>query len=160
MHIPIPFVDLDTLGLRRSRRHKKESTKLQESQHTDSKNKALAFLHPKIMMTLALTAFTSSTTRMIDSSVHCYQTRIIEYKDFLETIFDGSSNQLSPFAQIYLTSRSNKKGLDIKREQIMMIWSFKRKRHLDSTLNKYRAMLCCHGEQQQWGVNFWDTYAQ
>ena len=68
------------------------------------------------MMILDLTAFTSSTTGMIDSSVHCYQTRIIEYKDFLETIFDGSSNQLSPFAQIYLTSRSNNETYNFKRD--------------------------------------------
>ena len=31
------------------------------------------------------------------------------------------------------------KGLDIKRHQIMMIWSFKRKRHPDGTLKKYKA---------------------
>ena len=50
-------------------------------------------------------------------------------------------------------------GVDIKREQIMMIWSFKRKRHPDGTLDKHKARLCCHGGQQQWGVNYWDTYA-
>ena len=92
MNIPVPFADFDTLGLRRSRKHKKESTKLQESQQTDPNNKSLAFLGPKTMMVLTLISFTSSTTRMIDSSVHCYQTRIIEYKDFLETNFDDSSN--------------------------------------------------------------------
>ena len=52
-----------------------------------------------------------------------------------------------------------KLGKSIKREQIMMIWSFKRKRHPDGTLDKYKARLCCHGGQQQWGVNYWDTYA-
>ena len=51
------------------------------------------------------------------------------------------------------------KGLDIKRHQIMMIWLFKRKRYPDGTLNKYKVGLCCHGGQQQWGVNYWDTYA-
>ena len=50
-------------------------------------------------------------------------------------------------------------GLDIKQHQIMMIWSFKRKRHPDGSLNKYKARLCCHGGQQQWGINYWDTYA-
>ena len=40
-----------------------------------------------------------------------------------------------------------------------MIWSFKRKRHPDGTFNKCKARLCCHGGQQQWGVNYWDTYA-
>ena len=52
-----------------------------------------------------------------------------------------------------------RKGTDISREQIMMIWSFKRKRHPDGTFNKCKARLCCHGGQQQWGVNYWDTYA-
>ena len=52
-----------------------------------------------------------------------------------------------------------KAGNNIKREQIMMIWSFKIKRHPDGTLDKHKARLCCHGGQQQWGVNYWDTYA-
>ena len=41
------------------------------------------------------------------------------------------------------------KGKDIKREKIMIIWSFKRKRHLNTTLNKHKARLCCYGGQQQ-----------
>ena len=40
-----------------------------------------------------------------------------------------------------------------------MIWSFKRKRHPDGSLSKYKARLCCHGGQQQWGINYWETYA-
>ena len=40
-----------------------------------------------------------------------------------------------------------------------MIWSFKRKRNPDGTLSKHKARLCCHGGQQQWGVNYWDTYS-
>ena len=51
------------------------------------------------------------------------------------------------------------KGQSVERQQIMMIWSFKRKRHPDGSLNKHKAQLCCHGGQQQWGLNFWDTYA-
>ena len=41
----------------------------------------------------------------------------------------------------------------------MMIWSFKRKQHPYVTLNKYKARLCCHGEQQQWEFNYRDTYS-
>ena len=55
--------------------------------------------------------------------------------------------------------RQKKQGLSVKRPQIMMIWSFKRKRNPDGTLSKHKARLCCHGGQQQWGVNYWDTYA-
>ena len=42
---------------------------------------------------------------------------------------------------------------------IMEIWSFKRRRHPDGTLNKHKARLCAHGGMQQWGVNYWETYA-
>ena len=42
---------------------------------------------------------------------------------------------------------------------IMAIWLFKRKRFPDGTPNKYKAHLCDHGGQQQWGVNYWETYA-
>ena len=42
----------------------------------------------------------------------------------------------------------------------MAIWSFKRKRFPDGMLNKHKARLCAHGGQQQWGVNYWETYAQ
>ena len=50
-------------------------------------------------------------------------------------------------------------GKEVQRQQIMMIWSFKRKRHPDGTLKKHKARLCCHGGQQQWGLNYWETYA-
>ena len=42
---------------------------------------------------------------------------------------------------------------------ILAIWSFKRKRFPDGTLNKHKARLCAHGGMQQWGVNYWETYA-
>ena len=42
---------------------------------------------------------------------------------------------------------------------IQAIWSFKRKRFPDGSLNKHKARLCAHGGMQQWGVNYWETYA-
>ena len=42
---------------------------------------------------------------------------------------------------------------------IMAIWSFKRKRYPDGSLNKHKAQLCAHGGQQTWGQDYWDTYA-
>jgi hypothetical protein len=41
---------------------------------------------------------------------------------------------------------------------IMAIWSFKRKRFPDGTLNKHKARLCAHGGMQTWGHNYWETY--
>ena len=41
---------------------------------------------------------------------------------------------------------------------INAIWYFSRKRFPDGRLNKHKARLCAHGGQQQWGVNYWETY--
>ncbi len=38
---------------------------------------------------------------------------------------------------------------------IQSIWSFKRKRFPDGSLNKHKARLCAHGGMQQWGVIYW-----
>ena len=37
---------------------------------------------------------------------------------------------------------------------IQSIWSFKRKRFPDGTLNKHKSRLCAHGGMQKWGVNY------
>ena len=42
---------------------------------------------------------------------------------------------------------------------VMAIWSFKRKRYPDESLNKHKSRLCSHGGQQTWGQDYWDTYA-
>ena len=42
---------------------------------------------------------------------------------------------------------------------IQAIWSFKRKRSPDGTINKQKALLCAHVGMQQWRVNYWETYA-
>eukprot|EP00957_Ditylum_brightwellii_P158507 12064821-Ditylum_brightwellii.AAC.1 len=41
----------------------------------------------------------------------------------------------------------------------MLIWSFKRKQHASGSLAKDKARLCCNSDQQQWGVNYYKTYA-
>ncbi len=42
---------------------------------------------------------------------------------------------------------------------IISIWSFKRKRYPDGTLNKHKAHLCAQSRMQMWGQNYWETYA-
>ena len=42
---------------------------------------------------------------------------------------------------------------------IQAIWSFKHKRFPDGSLNKHKARLCADCGMQQWGVNYWETYA-
>ena len=44
-------------------------------------------------------------------------------------------------------------------KSIMSMWAFKRKRLPDGTLVKHKARTCAHGGQQQWGINYWETYA-
>eukprot|EP00957_Ditylum_brightwellii_P136953 10444293-Ditylum_brightwellii.AAC.2 len=51
-------------------------------------------------------------------------------------------------------TKLKKLGLNVKRKQLMLIWSFKRKIHTDGSLAKYKARLSCHSGQQQLGVNF------
>jgi len=52
-----------------------------------------------------------------------------------------------------------RKDIPIGMKTIMAIWSFKRKRFPDGTLNKHKARLCAHGGQQTWGLDYWETYA-
>ena len=49
---------------------------------------------------------------------------------------------------------------DPKREQLMLIWIFKRKIHPDSTLNKHKDRICCHVGQQECGINCWYNYSR
>ena len=39
------------------------------------------------------------------------------------------------------------------------IWSFKRKRFPYGRLMIHKSWLCARGGMQQWGVNYWETYA-
>ena len=41
----------------------------------------------------------------------------------------------------------------------MEIWSFKRKRFPDGRIMKHKSRLCAHGGMQQWGIDYWETYA-
>ena len=191
---PAPsFMDVDSIGLRRSTRAKRPVSRLTYG-----------------FISLALLSL-QSVTPTISS---CYRSTTVAYNDFLDWNFDGTPNSNNPIAQIF-SAISTKPASDnetytmkemlqqpdrehfeaamkkevqamfdnkiweivprhqmnsyfdilsrtvptLKRKQIMTIWSFKRKRHPDGSLSKYKARLCCHGGQQQWGVNYWETYA-
>ena len=49
--------------------------------------------------------------------------------------------------------------MPLEMKTIMAIWAFKRKRLPDGTILKHKARLSAHGGMQQWGVNYWETYA-
>ena len=42
---------------------------------------------------------------------------------------------------------------------ILALWSFKRKRFPDGRINKLKSRLRAHRGIQQWGVDYWETYA-
>ena len=76
-------------------------------------------------MVLLLTAFSTLLTEALNIGAHtgsvaiyidvrCYQARVVEYNDFLETNFDGTSNNTSPFAQINMASKANNKTYIVK----------------------------------------------
>jgi hypothetical protein len=52
-----------------------------------------------------------------------------------------------------------RKDLPFGTKTILAIWSFKRKRFPDETLNKHKARLCAHGGQQTWEQDYWKPYA-
>ena len=207
------FVDVETLGLRRSNRVRTKPDRMSaiDKQSKEISQNSLQTTRPLGFLILAASIFmTKGMDMQQDTLAHCYQTRMIDYHDFLESNYDGTRNATNPLAQIYLTSKANnevytlkemlaqpdrneflkamkeevqslfdekiwklvqreemtrhynrqrEKGITVNREQIMMIWSFKRKRHPDGSFKKCKARLCCHGGQQQLGVNFWDTYS-
>ena len=45
---------------------------------------------------------------------HCYQSRVIEYADFLDKSFDSTINKTSPLAQIYMISQANNECYTLK----------------------------------------------
>eukprot|EP00978_Attheya_sp_CCMP212_P014686 scaffold37545_cov64-Attheya_sp.AAC.1 len=56
-------------------------------------------------------------------------------------------------------TRMLRKDLPEGAKTILSIWSFKRKTLPDGQILKYKARLCAHGGMQQWGVDYWETYA-
>ena len=66
----------------------------------------------------------------------------------LKAIFDNQIQEKVSRTSIHnYYNDMRRKGCDIKRQHIMMLWSFKRKRNPDGRLRTYKARLCCHGGQ-------------
>ena len=178
-----PFVQLESLGLRRSPRIA-----------------ALPLRSASNYIAIAMSAITTVGSLAVDYTKNQMQSTVTDYHDYLQRNIDGTPNQIGPLAQAYLSSTNNnetytlkqmlqqpdrdqfveamkkevasmfaagiwrrvpkqemfdhlkqqrEQGVNAKRPQIMMIWSFKRKRNPDGTLSKHKARLCCHGGQQQ-----------
>eukprot|EP00957_Ditylum_brightwellii_P087644 6673569-Ditylum_brightwellii.AAC.1 len=84
---------------------------------------------------------------------------LAEYKD-VKHIFDKKVWEKAPQSEMmayYNTLRIT--GINVKKKQLVLNWSSKWKRHAHGSLAKYKARLYCPGSQQQWGVNYYETYA-
>ena len=70
------------------------------------------------MIVMALSAFAQTTQAYVNTATteisHCYQSRRIQYGDYLERNFDGINNKTNPLAHIYLTSKANNECYNLK----------------------------------------------
>jgi len=51
------------------------------------------------------------------------------------------------------------KALPFGTRLLNAIWSYRRKRRPDGTLYKYKSRICVDRSQQQYGIDYWNTYA-
>ena len=84
------FVNLDTLGLRRSARVSKNPRRT-----------------PYGLLVMTLSTFCSGIKEAAIINHQCFQAQAVQYNDYLECCFDGTPNSLSPLAHIYQTSIAN-----------------------------------------------------
>ena len=66
-------------------------------------------------MVMALFTFSSGLFQSASLISQCYQSRVIQYEDFLEQNFDGTTNCTSPLTQIYQTSVVNNEVYNISK---------------------------------------------
>ena len=110
-----PLVDIKSIGLRHSTRNRQEPDRMSQR---DPKSKELRHKKSYGLLILTASVFITPAASILDtSSTHiatCFQTKAIEYKDYLSRNFDGTPNSTHPLAQIYLTSKSNNETYTIK----------------------------------------------
>ena len=70
-----------------------------------------------------------------------------DYKKFFQAMLD----EISVHEDREHWTLLERKDMPSGHKTIMAIWSFKRKRYPDGSLNKHKARLCAHGGQQIWG---------
>ena len=107
------FVDIETLGLRRSNRMKHSPNRMSP---IDPRSKEIRQTKRPIgFLILAASTFITQGVYSVNNTIaHCFQSRIMEYEDFLDSNFDGTRNSTSPLAQIYLTSKANNEVYTLK----------------------------------------------
>ena len=76
----------------------------------------------------------------------------------MTALMENKITEVVPRQEIVDYCRSFKdKEVEAKRQQLLHIWSFKRKRHPTGSLNNHEVRICYHRGQHELGVNYWDT---
>jgi hypothetical protein len=181
------FINLETAGLRRSRRVAKLSNKAKSSSLNFKRilgSFAAAFVTIGILYSSSFPSPMCLYTRTVEHSLamsqlidntfnsipifslaaHMEQNEVYTYKeamkqedakDFIKAMLKEIEDHESR-GHWTMMKRSN---MPINAKTILSIWSFKRKRHPDGSLNKHKARICAHGGMQKWGVDYWETYS-
>ena len=65
-------------------------------------------------MVMALTLLIHHTEIVTSSASNIFQSKSLQYQDYLQNNFDGTINQSNPLAQIYFSSKSNNEVYTLK----------------------------------------------
>ena len=169
-------VNLYESGLRRSPRLQEQAARWQEKAHVTWASKL-----PRIVTIFTLFSLVSDFKVTAPSYAlspnASYTDRMVSSLHELNELYDGTMNSIVSYAfsTVALDMLNNKVFNDHKTcdhwdivrrssipagvKTIQAIWSFKRKRYPDGTLNKHKVRLCAHGGMQQWGFSYWETYS-
>ena len=66
-----------------------------------------------LLATVMLAAANAWSTT-VTAAAHCYQARVVAYKNFLDRNFDGTPNNLNPLAHIYASTILNNETYTLK----------------------------------------------
>ena len=102
-------------------------------------------------------AFSAITLDMSNNEVFTY-TKAMQQPDATQFI-EAMAKEIEDHESRHHWAIVRRSTIPPGHKTIQAIWSFKRKRYPDGTLNKYKARLCAHGGMQQWGVSYWETYS-
>ena len=180
--------DLNELTCRRSKRTRKEPDRLDPSALTSSLKSSAANLFTMICLVSNLTqnpdVHVSLFTSMVYHThlINQHFDGTLNYYNPLALVTEVADNECYTFKEMLKQEDKNEfikamlKEIEDHEDRdhwelferdkipsghktILAIWSFKRKRFPDGRIYKYKARICAHGGMQQWGVDYWETYA-
>lgn len=186
--VPIPiYVNLEDAGLRPSSRLKEKNEKLQaKSTTTKTASKVLGFFTLLCFVGISVHSTSSSCFSQATDTSHRINSHFDGTLNVCSTfalVSMHQNNDVYTFKEILKQEDKNKYievmvkevkdheerqhwdliwhcDMPSNKNTILSVWSFKRKRTPDGTVEKWKARLCCRGGIQKWGVNYWENMLQ